>query len=274
MDTKNQPIKTVDIQNQPPLIDAIVKKPKKRLHIPKFVYLLIALLLLLILMEGGAYLYKNSNKSIINFCTQEVKLCPDGVTYVSRHGPKCEFSKCPNSNNISASEEFDNDDGSNEEIVEKTPTPFPTPEINPKTGWKIFKMPDFTISTPTEFNLDTYSSTDDYVAITNYDVNTAPGRDFNPIEDKGLLKIEIVKLDTDKTFEEYFKDFKETKIINLKSGLSVHEVIGEDGPGIGYPSYFIKKTNNEEFYIIHFWLDFQNYPELRDNILSTFQFKN
>ena len=27
-------------------------------------------------------------------CTQEAKLCPDG-SYVSRHGPKCEFDPCP-----------------------------------------------------------------------------------------------------------------------------------------------------------------------------------
>ncbi len=29
------------------------------------------------------------------FCTQEAKLCTDGKTYVSRHGPKCEFDLCP-----------------------------------------------------------------------------------------------------------------------------------------------------------------------------------
>jgi hypothetical protein len=28
------------------------------------------------------------------FCTQEAKLCPDG-SYVSRTGPKCEFTPCP-----------------------------------------------------------------------------------------------------------------------------------------------------------------------------------
>src|SRR3989344_5813332 len=28
-------------------------------------------------------------------CTQEAKLCPDGVTYVGRVGPNCEFAKCP-----------------------------------------------------------------------------------------------------------------------------------------------------------------------------------
>jgi hypothetical protein len=29
------------------------------------------------------------------FCTQEVKLCPDGKTYVGRIGPSCEFAPCP-----------------------------------------------------------------------------------------------------------------------------------------------------------------------------------
>lgn len=28
-------------------------------------------------------------------CTMEAKLCPDGVTYVSRQGPNCEFAPCP-----------------------------------------------------------------------------------------------------------------------------------------------------------------------------------
>ena len=28
-------------------------------------------------------------------CTMEARLCPDGVTYVGRQGPKCEFQACP-----------------------------------------------------------------------------------------------------------------------------------------------------------------------------------
>lgn len=28
-------------------------------------------------------------------CTMEAKMCPDGVTYVGRQGPNCEFAKCP-----------------------------------------------------------------------------------------------------------------------------------------------------------------------------------
>ncbi len=27
-------------------------------------------------------------------CTMEVRLCPDGKTYVGRTGPNCEFAKC------------------------------------------------------------------------------------------------------------------------------------------------------------------------------------
>ncbi|MFA7193599.1 MAG: DUF305 domain-containing protein [Candidatus Paceibacterota bacterium] len=28
-------------------------------------------------------------------CTMEAMMCPDGVTYVGRQGPNCEFAKCP-----------------------------------------------------------------------------------------------------------------------------------------------------------------------------------
>ncbi len=28
-------------------------------------------------------------------CTMEAKMCPDGVNYVGRQGPNCEFAKCP-----------------------------------------------------------------------------------------------------------------------------------------------------------------------------------
>jgi hypothetical protein len=28
-------------------------------------------------------------------CTMEAKICPDGITYVGRSGPQCEFEACP-----------------------------------------------------------------------------------------------------------------------------------------------------------------------------------
>lgn len=40
-------------------------------------------------------------KPIISACTQEAKMCPDGVTYVGRVGPRCEFEACPSVYNSS-----------------------------------------------------------------------------------------------------------------------------------------------------------------------------
>jgi hypothetical protein len=40
----------------------------------------------------------NSNNDLA--CTQEVKLCSDGIHYVARTGPNCQFAPCPNENEI------------------------------------------------------------------------------------------------------------------------------------------------------------------------------
>lgn len=59
-------------------------------------------LVLIFLGAGGAYFYmqQNSVPPLTNdgggvVCTMEAKLCPDGVTYVGRGGPNCEFAACP-----------------------------------------------------------------------------------------------------------------------------------------------------------------------------------
>lgn len=76
-------------------------------HKPKWPFLIIGILLaLLIGMSSYIFLGKNIMKKEAAVtptsippqqvaCTQEAKLCPDGVTYVSRSGPKCEFTLCP-----------------------------------------------------------------------------------------------------------------------------------------------------------------------------------
>jgi hypothetical protein len=65
----------------------------------KIIFGLIALVLVGV---GGFYAYKNNvfgnyaggdDEGVV--CTMEAKLCPDGVTYVGRSGPKCEFAACP-----------------------------------------------------------------------------------------------------------------------------------------------------------------------------------
>lgn len=44
---------------------------------------------------NSVYEVSNPSDSKHYACTMEAKLCPDGVTYVGRSGPKCEFDKCP-----------------------------------------------------------------------------------------------------------------------------------------------------------------------------------
>lgn len=58
---------------------------------------LLALASLALLGTGGYYLYAQNQTGEPGgiACTMEAKLCPDGVTYVGRTGPKCEFAACP-----------------------------------------------------------------------------------------------------------------------------------------------------------------------------------
>lgn len=60
---------------------------------------IIALIIVVLVLVAG-YFYWQQNKSVITdpgqvACTMEAKICPDGVTYVGRQGPKCEFESCP-----------------------------------------------------------------------------------------------------------------------------------------------------------------------------------
>ena len=43
----------------------------------------------------SSVIYTPTPTSTQVFCTQEAKLCPDGITWVGRTGARCEFSACP-----------------------------------------------------------------------------------------------------------------------------------------------------------------------------------
>lgn len=62
-------------------------------------YLIALVIVVLVIIIAGAIYLKLSNPLITVpspvACTMEAKLCPDGVTYVGRQGPKCEFALCP-----------------------------------------------------------------------------------------------------------------------------------------------------------------------------------
>ena len=91
----------------------IVNQPKQANNI---LMMFVGFFLIMIFGIGGYFLGKSSNKSQViiptisptptiflsptnipnnnTVCTQDAKQCPDG-SYVSRTGPKCEFSPCP-----------------------------------------------------------------------------------------------------------------------------------------------------------------------------------
>jgi hypothetical protein len=95
--------------------------PKKSRNFKsKWPYLVIAVLLVLLVPLGGYFVLDQTKKAEPTpppvptkpseqiACTMEAKLCPDGVTYVSRQGPKCEFTQCPTGmeNQTSSYQEF------------------------------------------------------------------------------------------------------------------------------------------------------------------------
>jgi len=63
----------------------------------------VTLIIVLVLVIGGTIswqiLFDESKQA---YCTQEAKLCPDGL-YVSRIGPDCRFAECPSENNETSS---------------------------------------------------------------------------------------------------------------------------------------------------------------------------
>lgn len=54
--------------------------------------IIIGLLLISVLFVAGCTSTVQNNKSTV--CTQDALICPDGSA-VGRHGPNCEFDKCP-----------------------------------------------------------------------------------------------------------------------------------------------------------------------------------
>ncbi len=75
-----------------PCITALYKHMKEQ-HIYKMILVCCFVLVLAGLLSIFLKNY-HPNQEINAICSQDAKLCSDG-SYVSRHGPKCEFSDCP-----------------------------------------------------------------------------------------------------------------------------------------------------------------------------------
>ncbi len=57
--------------------------------------IIITFFLLFTLVSASVYASSATQSSSWVMCTMEAKLCSDGVTYVGRTGPNCEFEACP-----------------------------------------------------------------------------------------------------------------------------------------------------------------------------------
>lgn len=74
------------------------KKVKLIITIPVFLAIIgfaIGIFVINQLTKNPSELPVNTPENEQVMCTQEVKLCPDGKTYVGREGPNCEFQVCP-----------------------------------------------------------------------------------------------------------------------------------------------------------------------------------
>jgi hypothetical protein len=155
------------------------------------------------------------------------------------------------------------------------PTPTPTP-------FKIDNVRSlFSMQLPQGWIEDSISTNP--VQFLNYDVNKAPGREFNPVEDKGLLKIEVYFDNSGKSLasllaeskegaknaigEENFKWTETSITIDGQQGVKVDTA----NPGF---SVYVKHPSDPVNFIISFGLDFDRYPEIANQILSTFKFNS
>lgn len=149
------------------------------------------------------------------------------------------------------------------------------PTLNPSANWKTYNLNLFSIKLPVEFK---QSSTANPVQFLNYMPDQTSGRSYNPVQDKGKLKVEIYTQDSD-SLESFIVQQKNNS--NEISGpdpkyhtedLTLDEqpaklIITSSGSSIA-----VKHPTQNKVFNIVFGLDFGNYADLSSQILSTFHF--
>lgn len=153
-----------------------------------------------------------------------------------------------------------------------TPTPAPTLFASDISGWKTYL--DSTHQVSIDYPGDWYPpEVGNPTQFFNYDVAKAPGRSFDSQLDRGMLKIEIYFSGDTATLKEYVENYIETTYgsdTNEKLN-NVRMSNGQQAMQLG-SAYFVRNPYTQENIILSFGLDFNNYRQLRDKILSTFKF--
>ena len=163
-----------------------------------------------------------------------------------------------------------------------TPTPLPA-EVSTKEGdetanWKTYTYPLYSLRLPQEWESGGQQNPIQFLNYTPSDI----GGEFDPKLDKGRLKIEIYT----STIPQELKNFVAQEKINslelrgeqVRSLWRETTMAVDEQPAIkvenGTPGFVIYTQNPSKTAIlsIAFVLDFDNYQELADQILSTFRF--
>ncbi|MBU0576607.1 hypothetical protein KJ707_01655 [Patescibacteria group bacterium] len=138
-------------------------------------------------------------------------------------------------------------------------------------NWKTYTYDTFLIKLSSQWHTTQLKNP---IQFLNYTSSTIGG-DFDPLTDKGKLKIEVYKNRSSLSLQEYV-DSQKTGPLELKydseestkiDGIKAIKLISN----LGF-AYYVK--NGDDIYSLIFGLDFNNYSSLADQILSTFKFIN
>ena len=168
-----------------------------------------------------------------------------------------------------------------------SPTPSPTPlpgdplieESSLISGWKSYTFTDYSVSLPEGWRYRILSS--NLKQFYNYELDSARRGHFDPELDKGLLKLEILKSeDNGKSLQEFVNERKQQTLDLWKQDFGWKEAqitvdeqsairVDTTEPGI---NVYVQNPYNSVFYLLSFGLDFDNFENLANQILSTFRF--
>lgn len=144
-------------------------------------------------------------------------------------------------------------------------------------NWKTYDYTSFSIKLPSDWK---EYGTGNPKELVNYDIENSPGRDFDPVADKGKLKVEIYTEDTTKDLKSYVAKAKADAIEIMGNNLvwteSTVTVNNQTAVKVktSRPGFvlYTKHPSRPTAVLIAFILDFDNYPDLADQILPTFKF--
>lgn len=153
------------------------------------------------------------------------------------------------------------------QIAQTSPAPDPA-----TANWKIHSYNLYSIKVPTDWQRGG-DDRNDFSQLVNFDPRTATQRGFNPDIDKGILKVEIYQIPTTEKLDDFLAKSGQGETGLLYTPYNPMRIILDGQPAIKDGStIYVKDPKNTRLITIAFLLDFNNYTELQNQIISTFKF--